>query len=46
MIYVFNHYCSDYLPNKDEDIDMDYHWNKDDSRLNTERNQRRFKKYK
>jgi hypothetical protein len=25
---------------------MDYHWNIEDSRLNTERNQRRLKKYK
>jgi hypothetical protein len=25
IISVFNDYCSDHLPNKDEDIDMDYH---------------------
>jgi hypothetical protein len=46
MISVFNHYCTDHLPNKDEDINIDYHWQIEDSRLNTERNQRRFKKYK
>jgi hypothetical protein len=44
MISVFNDYCSEHLPDKDEDIDIDYHWQIEDSRLNSERNQRRFKK--
>jgi hypothetical protein len=45
MISVFNDYCSDHLSNKDENIAIDYHWQIEDSRLNAERNQRRFKKY-
>jgi hypothetical protein len=46
MISVFNDYCSEHLLNKDENIDMEYHWEIEDSRLNAERNQRRFQKYK
>jgi hypothetical protein len=45
MILVFNDYCSDHLPNPDENIDMDYHWQIEDQRLTAERNQRRCKKY-
>jgi hypothetical protein len=43
MISVLNDYCSDHLPNKDEEIDMDYHWQIEDQRLPAERNQRQFK---
>jgi hypothetical protein len=45
MISVFHAYCSDNLPNRDEEIDMEYRWNFSDQRLAAERNKRRFKKY-
>jgi hypothetical protein len=45
MISVFNDHCSDHLPNKDEEIDMDYHWQVEDERLAAECNQRRFNRY-
>jgi hypothetical protein len=25
MISVFNDYCSEHFPNRDEEVDMDYH---------------------
>jgi hypothetical protein len=43
MISVFNDYCSEHLPNRDEEIDMNYQWQIEDERLAAERNQRRFK---
>jgi hypothetical protein len=45
IISVFTHSCSDNFPNRDEEIDMDYHWQIDDQRLATERNQRRFQNF-
>jgi hypothetical protein len=44
MILVFNDYCSEHLPNKDEELDMDYDWQEENKRMVAERNQRRFKK--
>jgi hypothetical protein len=32
IIYAFNDYCPDHLPNQDEDIDMHYHWQIEDQR--------------
>jgi hypothetical protein len=45
MISSFNDYCSDHLSNKEEEIDMDYHWQIEDQRLAAEHSQRQFKKY-
>jgi hypothetical protein len=45
MISVFNGYCSEYLPNRDEVIDMDYFRQIEDRKLVAEPNQRRYKKY-
>jgi hypothetical protein len=45
MISSFNYYSSDNLSNKEEEIDMDYHWQIEDQRSAAERSQRRFKKY-
>jgi hypothetical protein len=45
MISAFNYYCSDHMPNRDEEIDMNYHWQIEYQRLATECNQSRFKKY-
>jgi hypothetical protein len=45
MISVFNDYCSDHLSNRDEEIDMEYHWQIEDQRLTAERNQKLCKKY-
>jgi hypothetical protein len=42
MISVFNDFCSEHLPNKDEEVDMDYHWKIENKRMISERNQRRF----
>jgi hypothetical protein len=44
MIYEFNDYCSGHLPNRDEEVDMDYHLDTENRRMTAERNQRRFKK--
>jgi hypothetical protein len=44
MISVFNDYCSEHLPNRDEEVDIDYHWQVENKRMIAERNQRRFKK--
>jgi hypothetical protein len=44
MISVFHDYCSEHLPNKDEEVDMDYYWQVENKRIIAERNQRRFKK--
>jgi hypothetical protein len=44
-ISTFYDYFSEHLPNRDEEIDMDYHWQIEDQRLAPERNQRRLKKY-
>jgi hypothetical protein len=33
------------MPNQDEEIDMNYHWQIEDQRLAVEYNQRRFTKY-
>jgi hypothetical protein len=38
MIFVFNDYVSEHLPDTREDINMDYHWNLEDQRIKTERN--------
>jgi hypothetical protein len=38
MIYVFNDYVSEHLPNTREDVNTDYHWNLEDQRIKTERN--------
>jgi hypothetical protein len=40
----FHDYCSDPLPNREDEIDIDYHWEIEKNRLNNERNQKRFKK--
>ncbi|GMO13152.1 MAG: hypothetical protein Ta2E_02030 [Mycoplasmoidaceae bacterium] len=42
MISVFHDYCSYHLPNKEEEIDADYHRQIEDQRLAAERNQRRI----
>jgi hypothetical protein len=44
MISVFNDYVSEHLSNRDEDVDMDYHWEIEDQRMKAERNQMRDKK--
>jgi hypothetical protein len=44
LISVFNDFCSEHLPHKDEEVDMDYHWQIENKRITAERNQRRFKK--
>jgi hypothetical protein len=44
MISVFNDYVSEHLPNREEDVDMDYHWEKEDQRMKAERNQMKYKK--
>ena len=44
MISVFNDYVSEHLPNREEDVDMDYHWEIEDQRRTAERNQMRYKK--
>jgi hypothetical protein len=33
MISAFNDYCSDHMPTRDEEIDMNYHWQIEDQRL-------------
>jgi hypothetical protein len=43
MISVFNDYVSDHLPNTREEVDMDYHWDVEDQRIKTERNQMVYK---
>jgi hypothetical protein len=43
MISVFNDYVSEHLPNTKDDVDMDYHWNLEDQRIKTERNQMVYK---
>jgi hypothetical protein len=43
MISVFNDYVSDHLPDTREEVDMDYHWNFEDQRIKTERNQMVYK---
>jgi hypothetical protein len=45
MISSFHDYCSDHLPNREEEIDMDCLWKIEDQRLAAELNQRRLKKY-
>jgi hypothetical protein len=45
MISVFNHYILDHLPNREDDVDMDYFWDIEDQRINAERNQMRYKKH-
>jgi hypothetical protein len=45
MISSFNDYSFDHLSNKEEEVDMDYHWQIENQRLPAERSQRRFKKY-
>jgi hypothetical protein len=44
-VIKWSDYCSDHLPNRDEEIDMEYHWKIEDQRLTAKRNQRRFTKY-
>jgi hypothetical protein len=44
IIYVFNDYVSEHLPNREEEVDMDYHWENEDQRMKAERNQIRYKK--
>jgi hypothetical protein len=44
MISVLNDCSSDHLPNRDQKIDMGYHWQTEDRRLSAEGNQGRFKK--
>jgi hypothetical protein len=44
MISVFNDYVSEHLPNREEDVDMDYHLDIEDQRIKAERNQMRYKK--
>jgi hypothetical protein len=44
MISVFNDYASEHLPNREEDCDMDYHWELEDQRMKAKRNQMRYKK--
>jgi hypothetical protein len=44
MISVFNDYDSEFLHNREEDFDMDYHWDIEDQRIKAERNQMRYKK--
>jgi hypothetical protein len=39
MISVFNDYAPEHLPNKENDIDMDYHWDIEDQMIKAERNQ-------
>jgi hypothetical protein len=38
MISVFNDYVAEHLPNREEDVDMDYLWEIEDQRMKTERN--------
>jgi hypothetical protein len=44
MIYVFNYYVSEHLPNREEDVDIDYHQEIKDQRIKAERNQMRDNK--
>jgi hypothetical protein len=44
IISVFNDYVSENLPNREEDVNMDYHWEIEDQRMKAERNQMRYKK--
>jgi hypothetical protein len=44
MISVFNDYVSENLPNREEEVDMDYHWEIEDQRMKAERNQMSYKK--
>jgi predicted metal-dependent peptidase len=46
IISVFNDYVSEHLPNREEDVDMDYHWEIEDQRRTAERNQMRNKKHR
>jgi hypothetical protein len=43
MISVFNDYISEHLPKREEEDDMDYHWEIEDQRMKAERNQMRNK---
>jgi hypothetical protein len=43
MISVFNGYVSEHLPNRREEVDMDYHWNLEDQRIKIDRNQMVYK---
>jgi hypothetical protein len=43
MISVFNDYRSEHLPDTRDEVDMDYHWNLEDQRIKTERNQMVYK---
>jgi hypothetical protein len=44
MISIFNDDCSEHLSNRDEEVDIDYHWQVENKRMVAERNHRRFKK--
>jgi hypothetical protein len=44
MISFFNDYVSEHLSNTREDVDMEYHWDVEDRRIKSERNQIRYKK--
>ena len=33
MIFVFHDYVSEHLPNREEEVDMDYHWEIEDQRM-------------
>jgi hypothetical protein len=44
MISDFNDIVSEHLPNREEDVDMDYHWENEDQKMKAERNQMRYKK--
>jgi hypothetical protein len=41
MRSVFNDYVCDQLHNRDEEVNMDYHWDIKDQRMKAERNQMR-----
>jgi hypothetical protein len=43
MISAFNDYVSEHFPDTREELDMDFHWNLEDQRMNTERNQMIYK---
>jgi hypothetical protein len=44
MISVVNDYVLEHLLNREEEVDMDYHWEIEDHRMKAERNQMRYKK--
>jgi hypothetical protein len=39
MISVFTDYVSEHLSNREEEVDIDYHWDIEDRRIKAERNQ-------